>query len=151
MAVDLHIDGINIFSPPGKAKSKTTRPIVAAGNTSEDARLVLGKDGKFLAFESARCTPTTRALAGELRYELPRTITATFRRSWDKGMATPDDEAAKTLGTPSETGTLIGPPVPGAVRRIERDFGNVRAIVAVRFLTLRCPEQEPRIIPSRLF
>jgi hypothetical protein len=134
VAVELHIDGINVFAPPGRAASAVTMFVVGPKKTQEVPGWYLEKEKGFRAFGVGSPHPSDPRRGAPLRRKL-RTITATFRSCWKKGDLRPEDEPAKELDSAIEPehGTLVGPRVPGAVRSVEREFGHVRAAVTVRY------------------
>jgi hypothetical protein len=130
VAVDLRIDGLNVFAPPGKPPAEPSLIVVKPGEPVTVPGWYSGK--KFHAFEVGTLHPDDPRRADDLRRRL-RTITASFHRCWPAGAEAPDDEAPKTLGAGDETGTLVGAPVEGAARDVKRDFGRVRGVVSVRY------------------
>ncbi|NBO92616.1 MAG: hypothetical protein EBV06_09965 [Planctomycetia bacterium] len=140
VAVDLYIDGLNVFSPPGQPQKQPGKILVRAGKSVEVPGWYVGIDDKqpFRAFEVGKLAPGDPRLESQLRGKL-QTITATFHRCWPKGSEKPEDERGGTLGSDNEMGTTVGAPVSGVAEKVEREYGNPRGTVSIRYIVPKMP------------
>jgi hypothetical protein len=61
------------------------------------------------------------------------TITASFSAAWPKGGDPPDDEPRFARSAESDIATGLGRQIDQAYEKVERDIGQLRATVSVRY------------------
>lgn len=131
-AVRLSVDGLNVFTfselrKPDKSP-KYKFYIVPAHKVIE----LKGWHRNNHKVDSFQVTSYADSAAATIHHTHDiGTITAVFSAAWPKGGKRPHDEGFTAKGGPNATG--FGPPVTQVVKEVQRDVGQMRASISLRY------------------
>jgi hypothetical protein len=128
-AVTLTIDGLSMFAF-NEEEIQATRVMVPAGSFVE----IPGWYCTSTLSKAFEITGYPESAAGQRGVTTGvGTITASFAAAWPKGGDPPDDEPQFSRSAQGDIATGLGRQIDQAYEKVERDIGQLRATVSVRY------------------